>query len=216
MRLVFLGPPGVGKGTQASLFSESHNIPHVATGDLLRTAISKRTKVGLEASGYIESGKLVPDQVVIQLMIDRLGDPDAQSGYILDGFPRTIAQGESLSAVLEKKNASLDHVLYFSLDDKTLMERIVGRRSCPSCNAIYHVTHRKPTQEGVCKCGSALVQRKDDRPETVSRRLDVYKEETAPLISYYREQSILTEIKADGPFDAISKEIALVFQECSL
>ncbi len=208
MRFVFLGPPGVGKGTQAERFSAAHNIPHIATGDLLRSAIADARPVGLKAKSYIEAGRLVPDQVIIELMNDRIQAPDAKSGYVLDGFPRTIAQGKALCALLEKNQLTLDRVLYFSLDDDTLMERIVGRRSCPVCHAIYHMRYRSPEQDGICdECGAALVQRKDDVPETVAERLSVYKTETAPLIAYYEKKSILTEIKADQPPEIVAEKI---------
>lgn len=207
MRFVFLGPPGVGKGTQAGRFSERHELPHIATGDLLRTAIADGTSVGLKAKTYIEAGRLVPDQVIIELMKERIQSSDAKSGYILDGFPRTIVQAKALTEVLSQNEETLDRVFYFSLDDETLMERIVGRRICPSCHAIYHVRYRPPKREGLCHCGTALLQRKDDVSETVAQRLSVYKNETAPLIAYYENEGVLTEIKADRSADDVTEEI---------
>ncbi len=216
MKVVFLGPPGVGKGTQASRFSKNHQIPHIATGDLLRTAITNKTEVGLKASSFIEAGHLVPDNVIIQLMNERLDSPDAEEGYVLDGFPRTIAQGKALDKLLEEKGSGLDRVIYFSLDELTLKERIVGRRSCPSCHSVYHTTFKKPDLEGVCSCGAALVQRKDDSAETVTKRLAVYRDETAPLIDYYKNQGVLlTEIKADGSLDDVAELLEGVIQDNS-
>lgn len=207
MRFVFLGPPGVGKGTQAARFSERHRFLHIATGDILRTAIADGSAVGLKAKSYIEGGRLVPDEVIIELMNDRIKSPDAQSGYILDGFPRTLAQARAFSEVLSQNRVTLDRVLYFSLDDETLMERIVGRRTCPACHAIYHVRYRPPQTEGLCRCGTALMQRKDDVPETVAERLSVYRSETAPLIAYYEKEDVLTEIKADASPEDVAKKI---------
>jgi len=210
MRFVFLGPPGVGKGTQAARFSERHKLPHIATGDLLRVAIRNGSSVGLKAKSFIENGRLVPDEVIIELMNDRIRVSDAKSGYILDGFPRTIAQAKALSEVLMQNGVALNRVFYFSLDDKTLMERIVGRRICPDCHAIYHVTYHPPEKEGFCHCGGVLFQRKDDVPETVAQRLAVYKDETAPLITYYKNEHILTEINADQSVADIAKNLQQV------
>lgn len=215
MRFVFIGPPGVGKGTQASRFCERHKIPHIATGDLLRYAIAQKTDVGLKAKIYIEAGKLVPDQVIIELMNNRIGASDARLGYVLDGFPRTIAQGEALGEVLSQNNLKLDRVLYFLLDDTTLMARILGRRSCPSCHRVYHLLYSPPSRDGFCDCGAPLVQREDDTVETVTQRLLVYRSETAPLIAYYERQGILTEIQADGPLEVVSEKIERVLQGTS-
>ncbi len=207
MRFVFLGPPGVGKGTQAARFSERHKLPHIATGDLLRAAIKAGTSVGLKAKSFIEGGRLVPDEVIIELMNDRIRASDAKAGYILDGFPRTITQAKALSDVLSQNGVALDRVFYFSLSEETLMERIVGRRTCPACHAIYHITHHPPEKEGLCHCGGVLLQRKDDVPKTVAERLTVYKNETAPLIAYYKNENILTEINADRSVDDIAENL---------
>ncbi len=210
MRFVFLGPPGVGKGTQAARFSERHKLPHIATGDLLRVAMKEDTSVGLKAKSFIEKGRLVPDEVIIALMEDRIQAPDAKSGYILDGFPRTIAQAKALSEILIRNGIALDRVFYFSLGDETLMERIVGRRTCPDCHAIYHVSYYPPEKEGLCHCGGVLFQRKDDVPETVAERLAVYKDETSPLITYYKNEHILTEINADQSVERIAENLQKV------
>ena len=214
MRFIFLGAPGVGKGTQAAVLSRKYRIPHIATGNLLRWAVSEKTPVGLEAQAYIEAGKLVPDHVIIALVRDRLSEPDAESGYILDGFPRTIAQGEALDAMLLKKGQQIDRVFYFVLDDAAIMERIVGRRSCPKCQAVYHAAFNPPPREGVCACGMPLVQRKDDRPETVKARLATYRDETVPLIRYYREEGRLVEVPAGGTLEAVRRLLDNAFQEC--
>ncbi len=214
MKVVFLGPPGVGKGTQATRFSKNHGLPHIATGDLLRVAISKKTEVGLEAKAFIAKGQLVPDHVIIQLMSKRFQLPDAALGYVLDGFPRTITQGKALADILSNDGAQLDRVIYFSLEDDALKERIVGRRSCPSCHSIYHLRYRTPPKDGLCgACGTALMQRDDDKIETVEARLAVYQNETAPLIAYYKALGLLTEIDASGNLDEVAELVEAVFRE---
>jgi adenylate kinase len=207
MRLVFLGPPGVGKGTQAETLSKEYRVPHIATGDMLRTAMAKRTPVGLEAKSYIDAGKLVPDDVIINLVAERLKEPDTAAGYILDGFPRTIKQAEALSEILRRDRQGIDRVLYFDLNEEELVKRIAGRRSCPACQKVYHMSFNPPPQEGTCSCGTALVQRKDDRPETVKARLVVYRNETAPLIQHYREQGLLSQIDADAGVEAVTGRV---------
>lgn len=207
MRLIFLGPPGVGKGTQAGQLSEHYRTPHIATGDILRAAIAKKTPVGLEAKSYIDAGKLVPDDVIINIIRERLKEPDTEAGYILDGFPRTIKQGEALSKLMDESRQKIDRVLYFELPEEELVKRIAGRRSCPSCQKVYHTLFNPPPQEGVCSCGTPLVQRKDDRPETVKARLAVYRNETTPLIQYYRERGLLSQIDANGSVDEVTKRV---------
>lgn len=207
MRLIFLGPPGVGKGTQAEKLSKEYRIPHIATGDMLRTAMAKKTPVGLEAKSYIDAGKLVPDDVIINLVAERLKEPDTSAGYVLDGFPRTIKQAEALSKILKENRQGIDRVLYFDLNEEELVKRIAGRRSCPSCQKVYHTSFNPPPQEGICSCGTALVQRKDDRTETVKARLVVYRNETSPLIQHYREQGLLSQIEADAGVDAVTGRV---------
>jgi len=207
MRLVFLGPPGVGKGTQASKLSIEYRIPHIATGDMLRTAMAKKTPVGLEAKSYIDAGQLVPDDVIINLVAERLKEPDTAAGYILDGFPRTIKQAEALSEILKKNRQAIDRVLYFDLNEEELVKRIAGRRSCPACQKVYHTSFNPPPKEGTCSCGKDLVQRKDDRPETVKARLVVYQNETAPLIQHYREQGLLSQIDADADVETVTGRV---------
>lgn len=216
MRLIFLGPPGVGKGTQAARFAVRHHIVHIATGDLLRTAIAEETSVGRKVKDFIKAGHLVPDEVIIQLIDERLQSPDVQKGYVLDGFPRTLAQGEALSEILKQNGTFIDRVICFYLDEAILLERIIGRRTCPSCHSVFHVRYRKPETEGVCDCGATLIQRADDTAETVKERLTVYKSETAPLISYYKGKSLVIEVNGDRALDVVSEAIELLIQESSL
>jgi len=215
MRLVFLGPPGVGKGTQAAKLSKEYGVPHIATGDILRAAMARKTPVGLEAKSYIDSGKLVPDDVIINIIRERLGEPDTKKGYILDGFPRTIKQGEALSKMLDQNREKIDRVIYFYLNEDELVKRIAGRWSCPACQKVYHTINNPPKKEGICECGTALVQRKDDRPETVKERLAVYRNETSPLIQYYEGQGLLSKVEADGTVDEVSEKVENAFQKSS-
>jgi len=215
MRLVFLGPPGVGKGTQAAKLSKEYAVPHIATGDILRTAMARKTPVGLEAKSYIDSGKLVPDDVIINIIRERLSEPDTRKGYILDGFPRTIKQGEALSRMLDQSGEKIDRVIYFHLNEDELVRRIAGRWGCPSCQKVYHTINNPPKKDGICECGTPLVQRKDDRPETVKERLVVYRSETSPLIQYYEGQDLLSKIEADGTVDEVSEKVENAFQKSS-
>lgn len=213
MRLVFLGAPGVGKGTQAERLSKQLGIPHIATGDILRGAISKKSQVGLEAKGYMDAGKLVPDEVIIKMIRERLKEADTKGGYILDGFPRTIKQAEALSKTLSEDRQGIDRVLSFDLNEEVLIKRIAGRRSCPSCQGVYHAIYHAPKQAGICdRCGASLIQRKDDVPETVKERLKVYQEQTTPLISYYENQGLLSEIEAHGGVDEVSGKVQKALQ----
>src|SRR5581483_7492998 len=215
MRLVFLGPPGVGKGTQAAKLSKEHAVPHIATGDILRAAMARKTPVGLEAKSYIDSGKLVPDDVIINIIRERMSEPDTKKGYILDGFPRTIKQGEALSKMLDQNREKIDRVIYFYLNEDELVKRIAGRWSCPACQKVYHTINNPPKKEGICECGTALIQRKDDRPETVKERLAVYRKETSPLIQYYEGQGLLSKVEADGTVDEVSEKVENAFQKSS-
>ena len=191
MKLIMLGAPGAGKGTQAAILSEKLSIPSISTGDLLRAAVRDGTPVGRQVESYMASGKLVPDDVVIAMVVERLNEEDCRNGFILDGMPRTIAQGEAL----EKAGILIDSVLSFEIADEVIEERMEGRRFCPKCGATYHITHVPPKQEGVCdKCGTALDQREDDKPETVRRRLRLYHEMTAPLKEFYAQRGVLKTV----------------------
>ncbi len=206
MRLVFLGAPGVGKGTQAKRLSKQYGIPQVATGDMLRAAISKGSSEGKEAKSYVDSGNLVPDDLVIRIVRARLLEDDMQKGFILDGFPRTQEQADALSGMGE--GGRIDRILYFYLDEQVLVARIAGRRTCSKCSEIYHTTFRAPKIEGVCDtCGVPLVQRKDDNADTVKERLIVYQKETAPLIAYYEKQGCLCRIDAGDSMEDVEHRV---------
>lgn len=208
MRVIFLGPPGVGKGTQADFIAQKYGIPKLSTGDLLRESVAKETSLGKEAKGYMNRGELVPDAVVIGLVEEKLGSPECQQGFLLDGFPRTVTQADQLSSYLASRNESLDRVVYFSLSKDEIIRRISGRRSCPECKAVYHLESIPPKQEGICDaCGKALIQRNDDRPETIESRLAVYQEQTAPLIEYYKTRNILGELNGAGLVSAVQDRL---------
>ena len=204
MRLVFLGAPGVGKGTQAEMVAAKLAISKISTGDLLRTGVAKKTSLGLEAQQYMTRGELVPDNVVIGLVAEKIGSPECEKGFILDGFPRTIFQADALSGILQKQEAVLDRVMYFVIPREEVVRRLSGRRSCSTCSAVYHIDYVPPKQEGRCdECGAALVQRSDDKRETVESRLMVYEEQTSPLIDYYKEKDVLAELDGTGTVEDV-------------
>lgn len=204
MRLVFLGAPGVGKGTQAEMVAAKLAISKISTGDLLRTGVAKKTSLGLEAQQYMTRGELVPDNVVIGLVAEKIGSPECEKGFILDGFPRTILQADALSGILQKQEAVLDRVMYFVIPREEVVRRLSGRRSCSTCSAVYHIDYVPPKQEGRCdECGAALVQRSDDKRETVKSRLMVYEEQTSPLIDYYKEKDVLAELDGTGTVEDV-------------
>ena len=211
MKIVLLGPPGAGKGTQAKSISNRYSIPHISTGDIFRKNISEETPLGIEAKTYIDNGQLVPDEVTINMVKDRLTWEDCKNGYLLDGFPRTVAQAEALQEFLASRNESLDTALSIEVPSEFILERMTGRRVCPSCGASYHVKFNPPAKAGVCDvCGSDIVQRKDDTEETVSERLDVYERQTQPLIDFYNDKNLLSTV--DG-----TKAINEVFESiCSI
>ena len=199
MRLVLLGPPGVGKGTQAKLLQERLGVPQISTGDLLREAVAQATPIGLKAKTYMDAGELVPDDVIIGIVEERLSKPDAKEGFLLDGFPRTVPQAEALAALLEKHSIPLDAVLAFEGEEDTLVRRLSGRRVCGSCAATYHVDNAPPKVEDVCDiCSGKLIVRDDDKPEAIRNRLQVYARSTAPLLDYYRERGQLLTVDASG------------------
>lgn len=194
MKLIFLGPPGAGKGTQAAIVSKKLNIPSISTGDMLRAAVKEGTKVGLEAKSFMDAGKLVPDAVIIGIVDERLAKPDCAKGYILDGVPRTLAQAEAL----EKAGIAFDHVISLEVHDEAIVERMSGRRVCGKCGTPFHVVNNPPKAEGVCDaCGGELIQRTDDKAETVRHRLEVYHQETEPLKSFYEERGVLDLVPGD-------------------
>jgi len=208
MRLVLLGVPGAGKGTQAVILSEKLHVPHVSTGDIFRSNIKNRTPLGLMAKEYIDSGALVPDKVTIGIVKDRIQQADARDGFILDGFPRTISQAESLESILEDMGKKLDYVLNLVVADEIIIRRLSGRRVCPECNATYHVDSNPPSQENICdNCGARLIQREDDREQTVVNRLKTYHAQTEPLINYYRAKGILVDVSGRDRISDTTLEI---------
>jgi adenylate kinase len=197
--LVLLGPPGAGKGTQAKMMVEKYHIPQISTGDILRKAAAAGTDLGREAKKYMDAGSLVPDEVVIGLVRDRLKEPDCKDGYILDGFPRTVNQAQTLDEILTGMGDGLTHVVSIEVDEKELLTRLTGRRTCRSCGAMFHVKFEAPKKEGVCdKCGGELYQRDDDKEETIKSRLLVYKKQTEPLIAYYQKKGLVRSISGSG------------------
>lgn len=200
MKLIMLGAPGAGKGTQAKKIAEKYNIPHISTGDIFRANIKNGTELGQKAKTYMDQGILVPDELVVDLVMDRFAQPDCENGYVLDGFPRTIPQAEALDAALEKAGAKIDYAINVEVPDENIINRMSGRRACVACGATYHLVHIPPKKEGVCdNCGKELILRDDDKPETVKKRLDVYHEQTQPLIDYYTQKGALVEV--DGTVD---------------
>ncbi len=200
MRLILLGAPGAGKGTQAQKLSERLGVPQISTGDMLRKALRQGTELGLRAKGFMDAGELVPDDVVVGIVKERLTESDCAEGFILDGFPRTVAQADALGEV----GVLLDHALNIDVPQAELLGRLTGRRSCPGCGAMYHVMFTPPAVEGVCdKCGTALYQRDDDNETTVSSRLETYEAKTAPLIRYYDERGILRNVPGAGSPDEV-------------
>lgn len=214
MHLIFLGPPGSGKGTQSSLIVDKYNIPHISTGNMFRAAVSNQTEAGLEAHKYMEKGLLVPDAITIKIAAERLGEKDCEKGYLLDGFPRTIAQAEALDEIAKKQNRPIQKVINLVLDPATVYERVAGRRVCPKCGETYHLKNHPPKVDGICnRCGSELIQRKDDNPDLITTRLKAYEEQTAPLVDYYRKNGLLLEINALQDIKVIFEEIDKVLQE---
>lgn len=208
MNLILLGPPGVGKGTQAKLLIERFGIPQISTGDILRAAVKEQTPMGIKAKGFMDSGALVPDAVVIGIVEERIAQADCAPGFILDGFPRTVAQADALKEVLSGMKRGIDHVVSLSVDSKELLVRLTGRRACQKCGAVFHVSFAPPKQEGVCDaCGGALFQREDDKEETILKRLSVYEEQTAPLIAYYRDAGLLRSVNGLGTVDGVQADI---------
>ncbi len=212
MRLVFFGAPGVGKGTQAQRLAAAERIPQVSTGEILRESVKQGTPLGLQAKGFMESGKLVPDDVVIGLAREKLTSPECSRGYILDGFPRTMAQAEALDRMFrETGSPGLDHVVSFDVPNAEIIRRLSGRRSCPTCQTVYHIEHDPPKREGRCdKCGGALVQRADDKPETVEARLKVFDQQTSPLVEYYQKRGLLRRVDSTGDINEVYRRLRKV------
>ncbi|MGV9312246.1 adenylate kinase [Streptomyces sp. NPDC003691] len=206
MRIVLVGPPGAGKGTQAAYLAENLSIPHISTGDLFRANISQGTELGRRAKSYMDAGELVPDEVTIGMAKERMGRPDAAKGFLLDGFPRNLSQAESLDAMLKSEGMTLDAVLDLEVPEDEVVKRIAGRRICRNDSShVFHVTYKAPKEEGVCDvCGGDLYQRDDDSEETVRKRLEVYHGQTEPIIDYYRGQGLVVTISALGPVTEVT------------
>lgn len=200
MKIVMLGAPGAGKGTQAKMIAEKYGIPHVSTGDIFRANIKNGTDLGKEAKTYMDKGELVPDELTVRILLDRVAQEDCKNGYVLDGFPRTIPQAEVLDTELTKLGEKIDYAINVEVPDESIIKRMSGRRACLSCGATYHIEHVPPKKEGICdKCGSELVLRDDDKEETVKNRLNVYHQQTQPLIDFYNNKKVLKEV--DGTVD---------------
>ena len=214
MKIVLLGAPGAGKGTQAQSISKFFKIPHISTGDIFRKNISEGTKLGKTAKRYMDAGQLVPDQLTLDLIADRLGMDDCKNGYLLDGYPRTVVQAEFLEDMLKSKGSQLQCALLIEVPREVLMERMTGRRVCPSCGASYHMKHNPPEKKGICdNCGNDVIQRIDDKVETVADRLDVYDEQTKPLIEFYEKRNILKSVDGTRAINQIFNDIVKVLSE---
>ena len=212
MRIILLGPPGAGKGTQAQLLAKQYNLVHISTGDILREAIKNETPVGLQAKSFVEKGELVPDEVMNKIVTLRLGEPDCQKGFILDGYPRTETQALKLDEALSKLNQKIDFVFYFETSTEVIIERLSGRRICKDCQAVYHIKNMPPKKGGVCdECSGPLYQRPDDTEETIKNRLEVYNSSTKPLIDYYQGNDRLVRVNGDLAARELFEELAKIF-----
>ena len=208
MKIIMLGAPGAGKGTQAKRIAEKYGLPHISTGDIFRANIKEGTELGLKAKEYMDQGLLVPDEVTIGMLLDRIHQADCKNGYVLDGFPRTIPQAESLNKALADMGEAIDFAIDVDVPDENIVNRMGGRRACLKCGATYHVEYAAPKADGVCDaCGSGLVLRDDDKPETVQKRLTVYHDQTQPLIEYYKGQGVLHSVDGTQAMEAVFESI---------
>ena len=211
MKIIMLGAPGAGKGTQAKMIAEKYGIPHVSTGDIFRANIKNGTELGKKAKQYMDQGALVPDELTCDLVMDRIQQDDCKNGFVLDGFPRTIPQAEALDAALGKINEKMDYAIDVDVPDENIVNRMSGRRACLNCGATYHLISIPPKVEGICdRCGSEIVLREDDKPETVQKRLKVYHEQTQPLIEYYSGKGVLKEVDGTQPMDDVFAAIVKI------
>ena len=214
MKIVLLGAPGAGKGTHAQFLSDKYEIPHISTGDIFRANLKAGTPLGLQARSYMEQGLLVPDSLTVDLVLDRLEAPDCENGYILDGFPRNLFQAEALTKALAEKGEEIDYAIHFVIEDEAIIRRMSGRRVCEKCGATYNIHGMAPKVEGICdRCGGAVVMRKDDAPETVLKRLEVYREQTEPIVAYYRELGKEAIIDSDQPLEEVRAELTALLGE---
>ena len=214
MKIIMLGAPGAGKGTQAKKIAEKYGIPHISTGDIFRANIKNQTELGMKAKGYMDQGMLVPDELTLELIMDRFTNDDCKNGYVLDGFPRTIPQAEALTKALADKNDAVDYAINVDVPDEAIVTRMSGRRACLTCGGTYHIKFNPTKVEGICDaCGGELVLRADDKPETVQKRLDVYHEQTQPLIDYYQTQNILKEVDGTLPLEDVFQAIIAILED---
>lgn len=211
MKIIMLGAPGAGKGTQAKMIAAKYSVPHVSTGDIFRANIKNGTQLGMEAKQYMDKGLLVPDELTVRILLDRVAQEDCKNGYVLDGFPRTIPQAEVLDNALAQLGDKIDYAINVDVPDENIIRRMSGRRACLSCGATYHIEHIPPKKEGVCDtCGSALVLRDDDKAETVKNRLEVYHKQTQPLIDFYTEKGVLRTVDGTLPMDDVFAAITAI------
>ena len=214
MKIIMLGAPGAGKGTQAKQIAAKYEIPHISTGDIFRANIKNNTELGQKAKSYMDKGELVPDELVVDLVVDRIKADDCKNGYVLDGFPRTIPQAEALDAALAAINDKVDFAINVEVPDENIINRMSGRRACVACGATYHIVHIPTKVEGICdKCGAELILRDDDKPETVKNRLNVYHEQTQPLIDYYTGKKVLHEVDGTKEMEAVFGDIVSILGE---
>lgn len=214
MKIVMLGAPGAGKGTQAIKIADKYDIPHISTGDIFRANIKGGTELGQKAKSYIDKGELVPDEVTIGMLLDRIAQDDCKNGYVLDGFPRTIPQAESLTEALKSQGDKIDFALNIDVPDEAIIERMSGRRACPKCGATYHIVYAAPKAENICdKCGTELIIRSDDKPETVKDRLNVYHQQTEPLIAYYKAAGVLREVDGTQELPKVFEDVVAILSE---
>ena len=211
MKIIMLGAPGAGKGTQAKMIADKYGVPHISTGDIFRANIKNGTELGMEAKKYMDQGLLVPDELTVRILLDRVAQDDCKNGYVLDGFPRTIPQAEVLDSELTKLGDHIDYAINVDVPDENIVKRMSGRRACLTCGATYHIEHVPPKKEGICDvCGSELVLRGDDKPETVKNRLNVYHEQTQPLIDFYTEKGVLKTVDGTVPMEEVFAAITAI------
>ena len=211
MKIIMLGAPGAGKGTQAKMIADKYGVPHISTGDIFRANIKNGTELGMEAKKYMDQGLLVPDELTVRILLDRVAQDDCKNGYVLDGFPRTIPQAEVLDSELTKHGDHIDYAINVDVPDENIVKRMSGRRACLTCGATYHIEHVPPKKEGICDvCGSELVLRDDDKPETVKNRLNVYHEQTQPLIDFYTEKGVLKTVDGTVPMEEVFAAITAI------
>ena len=211
MKIIMLGAPGAGKGTQAKMIADKYGVPHISTGDIFRANIKNGTELGMEAKKYMDQGLLVPDELTVRILLDRVAQDDCKNGYVLDGFPRTIPQAEVLDSELTKLGDHIDYAINVDVPDENIVKRMSGRRACLTCGATYHIEHVPPKKEGICDvCGSELVLRDDDKPETVKNRLNVCHEQTQPLIDFYTEKGVLKTVDGTVPMEEVFAAITAI------